>query len=92
MLVTIHQPGFVGVRLSSMNDQAFVCRLDADYYPAGAAMITPSVCKAIYAGLLTAKVNKETINALWFDGDAVPTSCTSWIGAAQVNLRFLPIG
>lgn len=91
-LVTIHQPGFVGVKLSSMNDQVFICRLDMDYNPPGAAMITPAVCKAIYAGLLTAKVNQYTINSLWFDGDKVPSTCNGWTGGSQVNLRFLPLG
>lgn len=91
-LVIIHQPGFVGVKLDSMNDYALVCRLDAEYTPAGAATITPAVCKAIYAGLLSAKLNNQVINSLWFDGDLVPATCSTWVGFSQVNLRFMPVG
>lgn len=91
-LVVIHQPGFVGVKLDSMNEYALVCRLDTDFTPAGAATITPAVCKALYAGLLSAKLNNQVINSLWFDGDSVPATCSTWAGWSQVNLRFLPVG
>lgn len=91
-LVIIHQPGFVGIKLDSMNDYALVCRLDIEYTPAGAATISPSVCKAMYAALLSAKINNLTINSLWFDGDFAPQTCSTWVGFSQVNLRFLPLG
>ena len=88
-MVVVHQPGFVGVKLTSMNDYAFVCRIDADYTPAGAATITPTVCKALYAGLVTAKVNKLNVTNLWFDGDAVPSSCTTWAGGAVSSIKCI---
>jgi hypothetical protein len=92
-MVSLHQPGFVGVKLSSMNAEAFVCRIDADYTPAGAATISPAMCKTIYAGLLSAKANKWDVTSVWFDGDQVPTSCTAWAGGfnSQVSLRYLPM-
>lgn len=94
-MVAIHQPGYVAVMLSSMSNYVLVCRLDDTYTAPGTNPISPATCKALYAGLLTAKVNGYNLNALWFDGDAITTSSTCANFAAglgtQVNLRFLPI-
>jgi hypothetical protein len=94
-LVSIHQPGYVGVMLSSMSNYVIVCRLDETYTPPGAASISPATCKALYAGLITARVNRYNIDAIYFDGDAIPASatCSNFAGglATQVNLRYLPL-
>lgn len=90
-MLVIHQPGLVGIKLSSMNTYVFVCSLDVTVTPAGAGSIQPSTCKAIYAALLGAKLQNKSINDLIFDGDGVPASCDTWPGFSQVFLRFLPL-
>lgn len=89
--VAIHQPGLVAVRLSSMNGYLFVCRLDADYTPAGASTISSATCKGIYAALLTARNTGNAVKSAYFDGDAVPTSCNTVQQGSQVFLRFLDL-
>lgn len=94
-MVAIHQPGYVAVMLSSMTNYVVVCRLDDTFNAPGINPVSPATCKAIYAGLLTARVNRNNINAMYFDGDAIPASatCSTFAGglATSVSLRFLPI-
>jgi hypothetical protein len=94
-LVSIHQPGYVGIMLSSMSNYVIVCRLDDTYTPPGAASISPATCKAMYAALLTARVSRYNISGMYFDGDAISASATCGTFAAglgtQVSLRYLPL-
>jgi hypothetical protein len=78
-----------------MSNYVVVCRLDETYTAPGTSPISPATCKGLYAGLLTARVNRNNINALYFDGDAIAASatCSNFAGglATSVSLRFLPI-
>lgn len=89
--LTIHQPGLVGLRLSSMSSPMYICRVDAEYRPLGADSISPATCKTMYAGLLAAKYSNATVRAAYFDGDQVPASCDTTQSGAQVFLRHFAL-
>lgn len=82
-----HQPGLVGLRLSSMNASMWVCSMNENFTPPGASTITPSACKAMYASLLAAKLSNSTLTGVYFDGDQVPTSCNTVQIGSSVYLR-----
>jgi hypothetical protein len=88
--VGVHLPGRVFLRLSSMNDSAIVCRLDADWAPAGAQSgpTTPSVCKSIYAALLLARDSRRPLDSVYMDGNTVPASCSAFGSWTEVSLRY----
>ncbi len=91
--LSYHGKGTIYLKMSNMNTPVGICNLDADWGPTGSmtGVTSPSSCKAIYAALLAAKHAGNTIPQLLFDGDSVPTSCTTFAHWSQVNLRFMEI-
>jgi hypothetical protein len=89
-VLAYHQPGRLMVRLSSMNAPVFICNTDVDYAMPGslAGTTTPSACKAIYASLISAKLTRTPISAMYFDGNDVPTACDSFGNWKSVNVRY----
>jgi hypothetical protein len=87
--VAFHANGNLMLRLSSMNTPVFFCSPDADWNVAGAGNVTaPGSCKAMYATFLAARLSRTPIAGIYFDGDAVPASCTSWPGWTRANIRY----
>ena len=88
--VGVHLPGRVFLRLSSMNDSAIVCLLDADWAPPGSVSgsTSPSVCKSIYAALLLARDSRRPLNSVYMDGNTVPASCSAFGSWTEVSLRY----
>jgi hypothetical protein len=87
--LAFHSPGRLMLRLSSMNTPVFICSVDALWAPAGAGYTTtPAACKTLYATFLTAKLTREVLNYVHFDGDEVPASCNAWATWANANVRY----
>ena len=85
--LTLHQPGLVGLRLSSMSAPVFIYRIDAEQTIPGAASTSAANCKAMYAGLLAAKISGTFVHGAYFDGDQVPASCNAAQFWTYVSLR-----
>jgi hypothetical protein len=87
--LSVHLPGLVFMKLSSMNTAAMICRLDIDHSVAGGLYPTsPSVCKSTYAALLAARSTGRQITGAYMDADAAPASCTGFANWTYVSLRF----
>jgi hypothetical protein len=88
--LSIHQPGVVYLRLSSMNTVVGICSLDNNWAPAGslAGVTSAAACKAMYAALIVAKQNNAPIPQMLFDGDQVPASCNAFVAWQGVNVRY----
>jgi hypothetical protein len=86
-----HQPGLIGLRLSSMNDFMWICNINEPFNPPGASTISTSTCKTIYATLLAAKISKLTVQGVYFDGDQVPSSCSNVQAGGSVFIRHFII-
>lgn len=88
--VSIHQPGYVLMRLSSMNTAITICSLNSELVVSGSLSgnTTASACKAIYATMLTARSSGRPMTSVYFDGDAVPTGCGSFVFQTHVNIRY----
>jgi len=89
--VTLHQPGLVGLRLSSMSAPIIICRIDAEQSVPGAAATSAANCKAMYAGLLAAKFGGTVVRSAYFDGDQVPASCNTAQAWTYVSLRYFSL-
>jgi hypothetical protein len=89
--LTLHQPGLVGLRLSSMSAPIFICRIDAEQSVPGAAPTSAANCKAMYASLLAAKLSGTVVHSAYFDGDQVPASCNTAQPWTYVSLRYFTL-
>lgn len=78
------------MRLSSMNAAISICSLNSEWMVSGslAGNTTASACKAIYATMLTARSSGRPMTSVYFDGDAVPTACSSFVFMTLVNIRY----
>jgi hypothetical protein len=66
-----------------MNTPVFFCNPETTFSVSGTSYTTgPNTCKQLYATFLAAKLSGATISGMYFDGDAVPATCSSW-GAWQ---------
>jgi len=87
--LAFHAPGRLMLRLSSMNTPVFICSVDALWTPAGSEYnTTPATCKTLYATFLAAKLARDVVNYVHFDGNEVPTSCNGWAVWANANVRY----
>ena len=86
----VHLPNQLLVRLSSMNDRAVICFLDATYSAPGqlAGITSATTCKSMYANLLAARASGQTVQMV-MDGDQVPAQCGSFANWSNVSLRYL---
>ncbi len=84
-----HQPGLVMLRIEGMNTAVYVCNLAASWAAAGslAAAAPPESCRAMLSAMMAAKASGAVMQAVYFDGDAVPSSCGSFVAQSQVNVR-----
>jgi hypothetical protein len=88
----VNQFGIVGAYLTGMNVQVQLCNLNSDWVVAGSLEGNTSVaaCKAIYATLVAGKIADRSFDWI-MDGTALPATCTSFVGWANVNLRWYAI-
>lgn len=85
-----YQPGLIGLKLSSINQYIFICRVDTDYAGPGSTggTTSPAACKAIYSALLSAKHAGTVVHGMTFNGDQVPANCSSVQPWSQVNVSY----
>lgn len=76
------------IRLEDMNLSVFFCSPDAEWTVEGTSNTTgPETCKTLYSTFLAAKMSGQPINALYLDGDDVPSSCNGWAHWKSANIR-----
>jgi hypothetical protein len=86
--IVVHLPGYVFMKLSSMNSAEIVCRLDVDHSVAGGLYVTtPAMCRSTYAALLAARAVGRQISGAYMDADAAPTACSGFANWTSVSLR-----
>lgn len=84
----LHAPDQFMLQLSSMNTAVFVCNPNATWQVSGTSYTTSAEsCKMMISMLMHAKASNLQLNGVWFDGSAVPTSCTSWGPWQSANVR-----
>lgn len=85
-----HNPGTLYVRLSGMNTHVAICSVDSNWAPAGSVTgaTTPAACKTIFTSLLVAKQAGTQITSMYFDGEVLPATCSTFPSWTSVNLRF----
>jgi hypothetical protein len=87
--VAQHANNNLMVQLSSMNAPVFICNIETNWTVSATTFSTgPNMCKALLAMFLEAKATDTTINNLYFDGDAVPTTCTGWANCTSAFVRY----
>lgn len=86
----VHLPNQLLVRLSSMNERAVVCFLDATYNAPGqlGGGTSATTCKALYANLLAARASGLPVQAM-LDGDQVPAQCSGFAAWSYVSARYI---
>jgi hypothetical protein len=77
------------VQLSSMNAPVFICNMEVTWTITGTSLTTgPNQCKALLAMFLEARATDTPINNVYFDGDAVPATCTGWANWTSALVRY----
>lgn len=86
--IGMHASNRVMLKLSSMNRAVFICSPSYDWTVTGTTYSTsPDMCKTLVSMLMHAKATGAEIGNMWFDGDAVPASCTTWEAWKSANIR-----
>lgn len=81
--------GVVMVKLSSMNTPVAFCDPEAPWSAPGSGYsVSPAACRALYATFLTAKTSGQSFAVVYFDGDHVPSACSSWPSWPSANVRY----
>jgi hypothetical protein len=84
-----HSPDAFMIRLSSMNNEVFFCRPNATFSVSGTSYTTSAEsCRAMVALFMAGKLAEKSIATMYFDGDQVPSSCSSWPAWGSANIRF----
>ena len=91
--IGVHLPNQLLVRLSTMNDRAVMCFLDAAYNTPGqlGGTISAATCKSMYVNLLAARASGQAVQMM-MDGDQVPAQCNSFVSWSYVSLRYVSNG
>lgn len=80
--------GFL-LQLSNMNTPVYFCNPSATWTVAGTGYVTkPEECRALLSMFLAGKLAEKTLSVVYFDGDEVPASCSSWTSWSHANIRF----
>ncbi|MDO6499292.1 hypothetical protein [Photobacterium sanguinicancri] len=89
--VVYHGNDKLMVKLSSMNVPVFICNPNTTWTVAGAEgrVMSSETCKAIFSMFLSARATKENISRVHFDGDNVPSSCSSFGAWQSVFVRMV---
>ncbi len=84
-----HANNMLMIKLDSMNVPVFFCSPDSEWSVIGATNITgPNTCNTMYSTFLAAKMSGKTINAMYFDGDQVPSTCSGWGNWNKASIRY----
>ena len=86
--ITWHANSGVLLQLDSMNTAVFICDPSATWTVTGTTYTTTAdQCKSLLSLFLAAKLAGRALLNVYFDGDSVPTSCTTWTAWSRANLR-----
>ena len=88
--LSYHQPGQLHLALSSMNTIVKLCSTDQEWVTPGSLYGTTTIvsCMTIYSLAVAAKKSGTTVS-ITFDGDQMPSSCTSFAAWTPVNVRYI---
>ena len=87
--VGLHAPDKLMLKLSSMNKPVFICSPEYKWTVAGTSYTTSAeTCKMMFSMLMHAKSTQANMGSVWFDGDDVPTDCSSWGSWKRANVRY----
>ena len=77
------------LQLDSMNTSVVICDPSATWTVTGTTLVTTAdQCKMLLSMFLAAKLAGRPLVSVYFDGDSVPTSCTTWTNWSRANLRY----
>lgn len=83
-----HADNKLMLKLSSMNRPVMFCSPDSVWSVSGTPYKTgPQTCQTLYSTFLALKLSGKPIATMYFDGDDVPGSCTSWSEWSTANIR-----
>ena len=87
--VGLHAPDKLMLKVSSMNQGVFICSPEYKWTVAGTSYTTGAeTCKAMLSMFMHAKSTQADMGRIWFDGDDVPTDCSSWGSWKRANVRY----
>lgn len=87
--VHLHAPDRMMIKLSGMNTPVFFCNPSSLWSISGTSYTTSAeTCRMLVGLFMAGKLAGRSISAMYFDGDDVPASCTSWAGWKYANIRY----
>jgi hypothetical protein len=87
--LTYHSPDRFMIRLSSMNNEVFFCNTSSTWTVSGTTYTTSAeTCRAMVALFMAAKLTGQAVTSMYFDGDQVPSTCSSWAAWSYANVRY----
>ncbi|MBW3532989.1 MULTISPECIES: hypothetical protein [Shewanella] len=87
--VGLHAPDGIMLKLSSMNNAVFICNPNSEWSVSGTPYITSAeTCKSMLSMLMHAKATQADMGSVWFDGDDVPATCSTWEAWKHTNVRY----
>lgn len=87
-ILAYHANNKLMIKLSNMNTAVFFCSPDSEWVVSGTPYKTgPQTCQTMYSTFLAAKLAGKTLSSVYFDGDQVPSSCSSWGSWSVANIR-----
>jgi hypothetical protein len=91
--VNFHASDSMMIKLNGMNYPVHFCRPSAVWQPAGVWYSTPpEMCRAMIAMFTAGMLSGRSIAVMYFDGDAVPSSCSSFAPWSSVSVRYFEWG
>lgn len=88
-VLSYHANNKLMIQLESMNAPVFFCSPDSQWSVSGTSYNTGAEsCKIMYSTFLAAQMAGKVIKKMYFDGDQVPASCTSWNSWTEANIRY----
>lgn len=86
--IGMHASDKLMLKLSSMNQAVFICKPNSEWSVSGTEYTTsPETCNALLSMLMHAKATGAQMGDVWFDGDDVPATCSSWESWKSANIR-----
>ncbi len=87
--IGLHASDKIMLKLSSMNKAVFICSPNSEWVVSGTGYKTSAeTCKSMLSMLMHAKSTNAAMGNVWFDGDHVPASCSSWESWKTANVRY----
>lgn len=87
--INLHANDTFMVQLESMNYPVFFCKPNGPWSVSGTTYsMSPETCRALISIFLTAKATDKALGDVYFDGDQVPSNCTSWSPWSSALVRY----